>query len=590
MHITAVTSPMTLTSNAASQSRPMSLGAAQRRVGRFVLRQLVGRSSLTMAWLATDSRSNSDVMLMLPRAAATSSQALAQWLDTVRRAARLDHPSLLPLSEFAEHEGWPYLVCDCPQGAMPLTLWLAAQAPPSAVDAVRWCIDALDGLAYAHDAGVAHGDVGLHSLMIDRNGRVKAWGLAAALIDSAQIPVPGEPSTLRQQRAAGDRDVLALGLLLHQMVARMPALDEPDVPTAVHRLDREIVRLPWNLIAPVSEALRAIVNRATDRHEHRRYLGARSLQRALAGWYKVEADTQGGALALLVDKLHAVGHLPARPGLAHRVVQVARMDMQRIEELTDLILEDPALSFELLKEVNSAQFGARRAQSVTTVRRAVDLLGTAGVRRAASSLRAWPGPLANAPAMALDRGLRQALLAGHLSELLAPAGLDPEACLLITQLQHLGRLLALYHFPDEAAQIQRLVMALPDPQDPQRMMPGMSKDAAAMAVLGTSLEALASAVARHWGLDEEFQDMMQPLSRAGAIHAPESINGWLRLVASCANEVVDTSTLAAALQGKALAQVATRYAQALGVTVESLRDAYSRARHRLGSHFTVPPR
>jgi non-specific serine/threonine protein kinase len=247
-----------------------------------------------MAWLATDSRSRADAMLMLPRAAAPSPQALAQWLDGVRRAARLDHPRLLPLGEFAEHEGWPYLVCECPQGATSMTLWLAAQAAPMPADSARWCIDVLDGLAYAHDAGASHGDVGLHSLVIDRNGRITAWGLGAAWIDSTQVAVPGETSTLRQQRAAGDRDVLAVGLLLHQLLARVPALDEPDVPTAARRLDHEIIRLPWHLPAPVPEALRSIVNRATDRHEQRRYFGARSLQRALAGWFKVEADAKGG--------------------------------------------------------------------------------------------------------------------------------------------------------------------------------------------------------------------------------------------------------------------------------------------------------
>jgi non-specific serine/threonine protein kinase len=582
----SATSPVTLTSYAASQSRPMPLAAAERRIGRFVLRQLIGRSSLTMAWLATDSRTGNDAMLMLPRGVTPDAQALGLWLETVRRAARLDHPHLLALSEFAEHEGWPYLVCECPPGATPLTLWLAAQAPPNPLDAARWCIDALDGLAYAHDAGVAHGDISLHSLIIDRGGRIRVWGLGAALQANVQVVMPGEMATLRQQRAAGSHDVLVVGLLLHQLLARVPALDEPDLPVAARRLTQEIARLPWDLPVPVPEALRTIVNRATDRYEYRRYLGARSLQRALAGWCKVEADGKAGALALLVDKLHISGHLPARPGLAQRVVQVMRMDTHRIGELTGVILEDPALSFELLKIVNSAQIGARRDQVVTTVRRAVELVGTTGIRRAAGNVRAWPGPLDPAAARALDRGLKLALLAGHLAELLVPAGLDAEAALLVAQMQHLGRLTVLYHFPDEAAQIDRLVASSPDQADPQRMTPGLTHEAAAMAVLGVSLEALAAALARHWGLDEAMQEMMLPLPRATTVHAPDGINGWLRLVASCANEVVEISTLKAALQGRALAQMAARYSRLLGVSVESLRDFYVRACHRLGNHVS----
>ncbi|MFM2066163.1 MAG: hypothetical protein RLZZ584_1072 [Pseudomonadota bacterium] len=555
-----------------------------------MLRQLIGRSSVTMAWLATDTRTRSDAMLMLPRTAAGSPQALARWLDVVRLAARLEHPRLAQIDEFAQHDGWPFLAIACPPGSTPLGQWLASHALPTAAEAARWCIDALDGLAYAHDAGVAHGDVGLHSLLVDRNGRLQVWGLGAALVSSSVVQVPGDAATLRRQRAAGDRDVLAVGLLLHQMLAGAPALELADLPTAAERLGREIVRLPWNLPTPVSEALRAIVNRATDRHEHRRYLSARSFQRALSGWCQVEADAKGGALALLVDKLHAVGHLPARPGLAQRVVQVVRMDTQRIDELTNILLEDPALSFELLRVVNGPQFGGRHDQAVMTVRRAVELLGTAGVRRAAGSVRAWPGPLEHVAAKALDRGMKLALLAGHLAERLAPGGLDAEACLLVAQLQHLGRLLALYHFHDEATQIDRLTAAVPDPDDPRRQTPGLTPEAAAMAVLGVSLDALAAAVARHWGLDDAAQELMQPLPRNTGVHAPDNVHGWLRLVASCANEVVLSAALPAGHQGRALAQVAARYSRTLGVTVDNLRDSYTSARQRLNHHFGAPRR
>ena len=568
----------------------MPLASGAKRVGRFTLRELIGRSSSTMAWQAQDLRTGAAVMLMLPRTASPGQAMLAAWIDTVRRAARLDHPRLMAPIEFGEHDGWPFLACECPQGAKPLTLWLADQPMPSALDAARWATDLLDGLAFAHDAGLAHGDIGLHSIIVDRLGRARLWGLGAAWPDRVMTVEQTEIATLQQQRAAGGQDVLAIGLMLHQLVARAPALDEADLPSAIRRIDREIVRLPWALPTPVPEALRAIVNRSTDRHVHRRYLSARSLQRALEGWCKVEADAKGGALALLVDKLHAVGHLPARPGLAQRVVQVGRMDTQRIDDLTDVILEDPALSFEMLRAVNTAELSGHAGQVVTTVRRAVELLGTSGVRRAASSLRAWPGPLDAAAANALERGMRQAFVAGHLAQLLAPAGLDGEAALLVAQLQHLGRLLLLYHFADEASQIDLLMTPTPDPDDERRLVPGLTETAAAMAVIGVSLDALAHAVAHHWGLDDRIREMMQPLSCNTAVHTPENIGGWLRLVASCAHECVGASSLPAASQGRALALVAGRYNRALGTTLESLREAIIDARQRLGKHLRAGPR
>jgi non-specific serine/threonine protein kinase len=227
---------------------------------------------------------------------------------------------------------------------------------------------------------------------------------------------------------------------------------------------------------------------------------------------------------------------------------------------------------------------------VTTVRRAVELLGTTGVRRAASGLRAWPGPLNPTAALALDRGMRLALLTGHVAEILAPAGLDAEATLLVAQLQHLGRLLVLYHFADEASQIDQLIAPTPDPAEPGRMTPGLTETAAAMAVIGVSLEALAGAVARHWGLDERIRELIQPLSTRVAVHSPEHVEGWLRLVASCAYETVAVSQMPATAQGRALAVVAGRYARGLGTTVESLLDALVRARQRLAGHMAVKQR
>ena len=70
------------------------------------------------------------------------------------------------------------------------------------------------------------------------------------------------------------------------------------------------------------------------------------------------------------------------------------MDRQRTNELAEVVLQDLALAFELLRWVNSAQVrGAQVAGSgpVLTVRRAIAMLGLDGVRRAALGLRALAG-------------------------------------------------------------------------------------------------------------------------------------------------------------------------------------------------------
>lgn len=572
----------------AAQAHNAAAGTAGlRSFGRFALRQLVGRSSLSMAWIAHDTRSRRDVLLLIARQAIAERRPLAEALDAMRRAARLEHPRLLPAIETGERDAWPYLVCEAPQGVQTLSQFLAGRPPPPPLEAAGWAVDALEGLAYLHDAGLAHGDVGLHSLLLDKHGRLLVWG--ANLRADVQGVASGEfdSDLLRQQRAAGERDVLAIGLLLYQWIAHSAAFDEPDMPTAIARLGQDIVRLPWALPQPVPDALRAIINRATDRHAHRRYLGARSLERALSGWCRVQASDRGGPLALLIDRLRTSGHLPALPGLAQRVVQLSRMETQRIDELTDVVLEDPALSFELLRTVNAAQFRVQAEDGVTTVRRAIQLVGISGVRRAAGTLRTWPGPLDEPAAQALEQALKLACLAGHLADVLSPGGLDAEGALLAAQLQHLGRLLVRYHFPDEAVQISALMQPSAPLQEGDPVAPGLSEEAAAMAVLGVDLASMAHAMARHWGLDESVQEMMQPLPLRHAVYMPTSADGWMRVVASCANETLAALKLAGASQARALTQVANRYAKTLGTTPDKLKLALQEARIKLNRHLAT---
>jgi non-specific serine/threonine protein kinase len=67
--------------------------------GRFELRQLLGKSQGTMAWLAFDPRLGQEVMLTLPRVQPADSAALESRLREMKQAARLNHPNLAHVVE-----------------------------------------------------------------------------------------------------------------------------------------------------------------------------------------------------------------------------------------------------------------------------------------------------------------------------------------------------------------------------------------------------------------------------------------------------------------------------------------------------------
>lgn len=549
-------------------ARVAPAAAQNRRLGGFELLRLLGKSSRSMSWLARRD-GGPELMLTLPRQQPPDTAALSGWLREARHAAKLDHPELAASAEVGVEERWPYIATPRSAG-LTLDEQLAAGEPPSPAQAAQWLCDLLQGLAFAHEAGLAHGDIGGGSVLIDAQGRA-LLGALGACGNSLRATGTGE---LRDQRFAGEQDLLACGLLLHRLLAGSPALDEADAPTAVQRLEREIVRLGWSTPQPVPEALRAIVNRATEREPQRRYLSARSLQRALQGWLDAQAAGGDGALALLLDRLHSVGHLPALPGLLSRVSAVVAMEQQRLDELAELIIQDPALAFELLRQVNGAQFAAHSDGGVATVRRAVQLIGVQGLKRTATGLRPWPGPLSPGAAKALAACLREACIAAHVARSLCPADMDGEAAFLIALLQQLGPMLLRYHFAEEAEQIARLVQ----PDDPT--VRGMPEAAAASAVIGVEPETLAVAVARHWGLDEQLLTAMRRVSTEAPVRMPDDRRDVMRLLGSAAAEVAAAVTAREARPGDAVTRVAKvtqRYVRALVLAPGELANAVAAA-------------
>ncbi len=564
-----------MASSVSPESKPAPAASGPVRMfGRWQLMRLVGKSERSMAWAVADPRGGPDLLLVLPRTQPAGKVALERWAEAVQRGGRLRHPNLAPLVEQGVQDGWPFAAYDLAETA-PLSERIGRQGM-AALECAPLALQALEGLAYAHEGGVAHHDLQPWHLLVDDQGGLRLAGLEiAAAADTGGV----EAGALRAQRDAAQRDVLALGCVLHQMLSGAPALDEPDTGRVIARLPpqgREIVRLPWTTAQPVPEALRAIVNRATDRQERQRYRNARTLARAIEGWQKAESGAGGGPLALLGDKLRAAGTLPSSPGAAAQAARLSMMDRQRTNELADVVLRDLALSFELLRAVNSAQVrGAQIAGSgpVLTIRRAIAMLGLEGVRRAALALRPWPGPLDDTGAALLERLIERVKRAGHVALALRPAGYDAEVVYLVTLLQNLGRLVVQYHFPEESGQIRRLMQPAPAAQAGEPDEPGMSEESAAFAVLGTDIESIGAAVARHWGLDDEVLHMARRFSPKAPVHAGDNDDEMLRLVASAANEAIDAVALPAAAVPGALQRVVQRYGRALGIGQKELQEA-----------------
>ena len=149
---------------AATQPARPAASNAVRHLGRFQLLRLLGKSARTMLWLVSDPRVSQELVLALPRSQPATADALQHWLDTARKAARIDHPGLAHVVEVGEHERWPYIAYDR-GNAVTMAEKLGSKGF-AATELVPWAVQALEGLAFAHEAGMAHHDVQTGMLLL----------------------------------------------------------------------------------------------------------------------------------------------------------------------------------------------------------------------------------------------------------------------------------------------------------------------------------------------------------------------------------------------------------------------------------------
>jgi HD-like signal output (HDOD) protein len=578
---------------------PAAGAPAVRWFGRLQLLRLLGKSERSSVWRVEDSRTRQELLMVLPRAQPKNAQALDRWLEVVHRGARLNHPQLAAAVDIGVQDGWPFAVYDPRDGAT-LAEKMSSKGLPG-LDAAALLIQVMQGMAFAHDSGVAHHDLQAFHLLMGENGQIRLAGLGvAAEMASREGDGTGaslmEAGGLRSHREAAERDVLSGGILLHQILTGHKPLDEADIGRVIARLPpagREMMRLPFATAHPIPEPLRAIANRATDRQPRQRYRNARTLMQALEGWQATESGSGGGTLELLTERVRTGGVMPSSPGSAGRAARLALMARQHTSELAEVVLEDPALSFELLRVVNLAQarnsrFGS--GEPVLTVRRALAMVGLDGVRRAALSMREWPGTLGEGQSPASGELLRlidRCKRAGRVAQALRPPGYDAEVVYLVALMQNLGRLLVHYHFADEAQQIRKLMQPAPASKAGEPDEPGMTEEGAAFAVLGADIEAIGANVAKQWGLEESVLTMFRRLPLNGIVHNAVSDYEHLRTVAGCANEAVDALALPATRVSAALQRVLQRYGRMLNIGPRDLHEALQAA--STGTAEPVPP-
>lgn len=512
-----------------------------RQLGKFEIQRVLGQGGQSTVFLAQDTQLQRPVAIKLLRLAPGNTRRTL--LEEARTACRLRHPNIAAVYETGEEGDSTFLVFEYIEGRT-LDSVLKQDGPLAPPRAAELMAGVLDALAHAHAAGVIHRDLKPANIMIDREGCPRVMDFGIALRTGGQdlsrpgallgTPVYMAPEYIAAGTVAPSNDVFAAGLVLYEMLFGQRAIDASSDFEALHRIANDPLVFPPDAFDRVDEVMLDLLAKATARDPALRYCSAAQMQQALQAYLK-PTDTEsalkpaggGGTLEFLLRRMQHRSDFPSMTAAMTAVNRLAQTEQGDAQKLAALILKDFALTNKLLRVANSAHYSSGRGGTVSTVSRAIIVLGFDTVRSIAMSLVLFERLQDKKHADALKEEFLRASLTGTIArELGTPlvgAG-GAEEYFVCAIFHKLGRLLAHYYLREEALAVEKLLAR-----------EGEKEEVASRRVLGISYCDLGVGVARSWGFPEGIIHSMTPATPGR--REPATASQRVRLVCTLSSEL-----------------------------------------------------
>lgn len=217
-------------------------------------------------------------------------QFLERFQREARVVARLDHPNIVPVFDYADHNGQSYLVMKFIEGET-LKAVLDREWPNK--EQILGIVNAVgSALTYAHGQGVLHRDVKPSNILLTDAGRVYLADFGLARIAEAgestlsSDQLLGTPHYISPEQARGERDldegtdIYSLGIVLYQLaVGRVPY--SSDTPfSIIHDHIYTPLPTPRSLNDRIPEDLERVLLKALAKDRNHRFATVEDLVKA----------------------------------------------------------------------------------------------------------------------------------------------------------------------------------------------------------------------------------------------------------------------------------------------------------------------
>ncbi|PJF26013.1 MAG: hypothetical protein CUN53_09865, partial [Phototrophicales bacterium] len=285
-----------------------------KRFGGYAILDLVGVGGMATVYRAHQTSMNRFVAIkILPRHLLNDETYMHRFEREVRIAAQLEHRGIVPVHDYGEFEGQPYIVMRyMPGGSVDDLLAYGALPLDRLLRVVEQIAPALD---FAHSKGVLHRDLKPSNVLLDDQGDayLTDFGIARIMGETGSTVttqgVVGTPSYMSPEQAQGGQldgrsDIYSLGVMVFEMACgRRPFESDTPYGVAVKHVT-EMPPMPRQFNPNLSPGVEQAILIAISKRREDRYADAvsfaESLKRAARGLLTVK-DTEPSIRLKAVD-------------------------------------------------------------------------------------------------------------------------------------------------------------------------------------------------------------------------------------------------------------------------------------------------
>jgi serine/threonine protein kinase len=287
-------------------------------IGSYQVMSLLGQGGMATVYKAYHPKLDRYVALkMMHTSFLGDPQFVIRFEREAQIIARLEHPNIVPVHDYAEQDGQPYLVMKFIAG---ISLKDALNDGPLELRDTMMIMSAISkALDYAHQRGVLHRDIKPSNIMLDTNATpyLTDFGLARTVQDGesslSQGMLIGTPAYMSPEQAAGRpldarSDIYSLGVVLYELLVGQAPFGGGTTYTTLHAHLTEPPPPPSSINPEIPPVVEMVLMQSLSKDPEDRYPSAAAMYDALKA-----ALIQSNVRRLNPDERHSIAVSLAKP-------------------------------------------------------------------------------------------------------------------------------------------------------------------------------------------------------------------------------------------------------------------------------------